>query len=184
MSFKGKIGCTIAIALAFTAALGRYVEDHPDALQGHGGISAASIPEPGLGGGPSTVPGIPAHYLADYRAAGTTCRGLDWSILAGIGAVETNHGQSHLPGVHSGANAAGARGPMQFLSGTFASVRHRHPDVGPDVYNPDDAIPAAAHLLCDNGIGTDRYGAIFSYNHAGWYVREVEGRAASYSAST
>jgi hypothetical protein len=141
------------------------------------GISAAS-----MGPGPSSVAGIPARYLADYRAAGSMCPRLDWAILAGIGAVETNHGRSRLPGVDSGANFAGASGPMQFLAGTFASVRARHPDVGPDVYSPEAAIPAAAHLLCDNGYSTNAYGAIFSYNHADWYVREVQARAADYRA--
>lgn len=145
----------------------------------HGGISAASTGALG----PSSVGGIPARYLADYRAAGQMCPRLDWAILAGIGAVETNHGQSRLPGVASGANFAGASGPMQFLTGTFVSVRARHPDVGPDVYSPDAAIPAAAHLLCDNGYSTNPYGAIFSYNHADWYVREVQARAAGYRAA-
>jgi hypothetical protein len=148
------------------------------ALAPHGGVSVASVGA--LGTGPSSVAGIPARYLADYRAAGTMCPRLDWAILAGIGVVETNHGQSHLPGVVSGANFAGAAGPMQFLTSTFASVRARHPDVGPDIYSPDAAIPAAAHLLCDNGYAANPYAAIFSYNHADWYVREVQGRAAAY----
>jgi hypothetical protein len=65
-------------------------------------------------GGSATVPSasataeIPATYLALYRQAATTCPGLDWSILAAIGKVETDHGRSTLPGVHSGHNGAGA----------------------------------------------------------------------------
>jgi hypothetical protein len=51
---------------------------------------------------------IPAAYLALYRQAATVCPGLDWSILAAIGKIETDHGRSPLPGVHSGTNSAGA----------------------------------------------------------------------------
>jgi hypothetical protein len=36
--------------------------------------------------------------------------GLDWSILAAIGKIESNHGRSTLPGVAEGTqNYAGAR---------------------------------------------------------------------------
>lgn len=133
--------------------------------------------------GPDTAAGIPAHYLHLYREYGHTCRGLDWAILAGIGRIETNHGRSRLPGVHSGANSAGARGPMQFLPSTFAGVRARHHDVGPDIYSPDDAISAAAHLLCDDGYSTSPHRAIYAYNHADWYVSEVRAAAAHYRAA-
>lgn len=34
---------------------------------------------------------------------------LDWAVLAAIGKVETNHGRLNAPGVHSGANSAGAQ---------------------------------------------------------------------------
>ena len=52
--------------------------------------------------------------------AAQTCPGLPWGVLAGIGEVESDHGQSTAPGVHSGANFAGAEGPMQFEPATFA----------------------------------------------------------------
>jgi hypothetical protein len=44
---------------------------------------------------------------------------LPWTVLAAIGTIESDNGQSELPGVQSGANAAGAEGPMQFLPATF-----------------------------------------------------------------
>ena len=44
---------------------------------------------------------IPANYLALYQAAAATCPGLDWTVLAGIGSAESDHGRSTLPGVHS-----------------------------------------------------------------------------------
>jgi hypothetical protein len=46
--------------------------------------------------------------------------GLPWTILAAIGTIESNNGQSSLAGVHSGANTAGAEGPMQFEPATFS----------------------------------------------------------------
>lgn len=39
------------------------------------------------------VADIPAPLLAAYRQAGTTCPGLPWTVLAGIGKVESNHGR-------------------------------------------------------------------------------------------
>lgn len=123
---------------------------------------------------------IPGDYLALYRAAGSTCPGLDWAVLAGIGKIETNHGRSTLLGVHSGHNYAGAMGPMQFLAGTFASVRQRHPQIGGDVYDPNDAIPAAANYLCDNGFSANPRSSVWQYNHADWYVNEVLTQAATY----
>ncbi|MGH4009913.1 MAG: NlpC/P60 family protein [Pseudonocardiaceae bacterium] len=131
---------------------------------------------------------IPPHYLALYRHAATLCPGLDWSILAAIGKIETNHGRLNAPGVHTGENPSGAGGPMQFLQPTFASViaRHTIPPGGaspPSRYDPHDAIHAAAHYLCDSGArdGRNLYQAIFTYNHADWYVRKVLNQATTYA---
>lgn len=128
---------------------------------------------------------IPADYLALYRAAAGECPGLDWSILAAIGKIETNHGRSALPGVSSGENYAGAGGPMQFLQSTFDGVVARHPlpaggATPPSRYNPHDAIYAAAYYLCDSGAPKDLRKAIFAYNHADWYVDEVLAQAKKY----
>jgi cell wall-associated NlpC family hydrolase len=130
---------------------------------------------------------IPPDYLALYRAAAGECKGLDWSILAAIGKIETNHGRSTLPGVHSGENYAHAGGPMQFLQPSFDGVlaRHQIPPGGaspPSRHNPHDAIYAAAFYLCDNGVNRgDLHAAIFAYNHADWYVRKVIDQAKQYS---
>ena len=57
---------------------------------------------------------IPANYLALYQAAGQRY-GIDPWILAAIGSIETDHGRSTAPGVHSGVNSYGCcAGPMQF----------------------------------------------------------------------
>ncbi|KAA5825430.1 peptidoglycan DD-metalloendopeptidase family protein [Saccharopolyspora hirsuta] len=130
---------------------------------------------------------IPAAYLALYRTAAGVCPGLDWSVLAAIGKIETNHGRSPLPGVHTGENHAGAAGPMQFLAATFAAVTAQHPippggATPPSRYHPHDAIHAAAYYLCDNGARhhRDLHGAIYAYNHADWYVTQVLDQAAHY----
>src|SRR3954464_6564387 len=57
---------------------------------------------------------IPAAYLALYQQAGARY-GIDPWILAAIGSVETDHGRSTAPGVHTGVNTYGCcAGPMQF----------------------------------------------------------------------
>lgn len=128
---------------------------------------------------------IPADYLRLYVAAAATCPGLPWNVLAAIGAVETDHGQSNLPGVHSGANYAGAEGPMQFEPATFTEYDQPTPPGGanpPDPYDPADAIYAAARDLCANGGrgGANIREAIFAYSHADWYVTEVLDLAGTY----
>jgi len=132
---------------------------------------------------------IPADYLTLYMQAATVCPGLNWSTLAAIGKIESDHGRSQLPGVHSGTNSAGAAGEMQFELPTFAEViaRHTLPSGGanpPSPYNPHDAIYAAAYYLCDNHAATDLHDAIYHYNHAEWYVSEVLAQAAQYASSS
>jgi cell wall-associated NlpC family hydrolase len=133
---------------------------------------------------------IPPSMLALYQQAATVCPGLPWTVLAGIGTVESNNGQSTLPGVTSGLNAEGlAAGPMQFEPATFAAYDTPVPPGGvspPDIYDPVDAVYAAARLLCANGArnGADISGAIYAFNHASWYVTEVLDLAQSYGETT
>jgi cell wall-associated NlpC family hydrolase len=133
---------------------------------------------------------IPAPLLPVYQTAADSCPGLPWSVLAAIGKVETDHGRSSAPGVTSGANFAGAAGPMQIGIGgkagdTFAGYAVDADGGGADVYNPVDAIFTAANYLCQNGAakGADVAGAIFAYNHADWYVTKVLAIASGYAAS-
>ena len=99
----------------------------------------------GLAGAPTALAkaDIPADYLVWYMDAAQTCPGLPWSVLAGIGTVESSNGQSNAPGVHSGHNFAGAEGPMQFLPATFAAYA-TGPDRPLSIYDPADAIYTAA----------------------------------------
>ena len=80
-------------------------------------------------------------------------------MLAAIGTVESDNGTSTLPGVHSGANSAGAEGPMQFEPATFAEYDEPVPPGGadpPSPYDPMDAVYAAARDLCANGAAERR----------------------------
>ncbi len=141
---------------------------------------------------------IPADYLTLFQKTGQQY-GVPWVILAGIGKVESDDGRSNLPGVHSGANAFGAAGPMQIgiggASGNQWGGTPVHPaseqvngvatdaDGGPDasVYDPADAIAGAAKYLLENGVEDNPAGAVFAYNHSGSYVQLVLSYAAVYA---
>jgi cell wall-associated NlpC family hydrolase len=148
----------------------------------------ASQASTSLAGGPSVaaLSGIPPTYLALYMSAARTCPGLPWGLLAGIGEVESDHGQSTAPGVRSGANYAGAEGPMQFEPATFAqyAVDGDH-DGQLSAYDPADAIYTAAAMLCANGAASSTAAgirqAVFAYNHSQAYVNDVLGWAARYT---
>jgi uncharacterized protein YycO len=134
--------------------------------------------------------GIPADYLYWYQKVGQQY-GVPWTLLAGIGTVESDNGQTRLPGVHSGANAFGAAGPMQIGIGGAAQntwggtpshpasevVKGVATDENGDgiasVYEPADAIAGAAKYLLTAGVQTDPSGAIFAYNHLQSYVQSV-----------
>ena len=125
------------------------------------------------------------EQLALYRRAAAGCPGLSWTVLAAIGSIESAHGRSNAPGVTSGANFAGAMGPMQFLGSTWAEYGvDGDADGAVDVYNRSDAVFGAARYLCAGGAGRlARLGsAIWDYNHADWYVEDVLALAARYGA--
>ena len=141
---------------------------------------------------------IPADYLHWYQRVGQQY-GVPWTILAGIGTVESDNGQTTLPGVHSGSNAFGAAGPMQIgIGGAAGNVWGGlpvHPasqmvngvatdeDGGPDasVYDPADAIAGAAKYLLAAGVQANPPAAIFAYNHLQSYVQSVLYYAGAYA---
>jgi len=128
---------------------------------------------------------IPPLYLQLYQRAAARYR-LDWVILAGIGKVECDHGRDPAPScTREGAvNSAGAGGPMQFLASTWSEYGVAVGGNGqPDRWNPADAIFGAANYLRASGAPHDYRKAIFAYNHAEWYVDEVEHWAALYRGS-
>jgi cell wall-associated NlpC family hydrolase len=133
---------------------------------------------------------IPANYLQLFQSIGNEYK-VPWVILAGIAKVESNDGQSTLPGVHSGANAFGAAGPMQIgiegAAGNQWGGKPVHPasekvngvatDANGDgvasVYEPADAIAGAAKYLLAHGVLSNVNQAIFAYNHLESYVQAV-----------
>lgn len=125
---------------------------------------------------------VVAHHPKTYRDlyidSARYCPGLRWQVLAAIGQVESGHGRN------VGRSSAGALGPMQFLPSTWAySGVDGDGDGKADIMNPYDAVPAAALYLCRAGAANGPqglYDAIFSYNHADWYVKLVLGLAARY----
>jgi len=165
-------GVSAALALAAVAVIGTSLLLPSIMGTGH------TEPEPASA---LAVADIPAAALRDYQDAAQTCPGLSWTVLAGIGKVESDHGRSTLPGVHSGQNSAGARGPMQFLLNTWNAFHLPGLD---NVYDLHDAAFAAAHYLCSNGAGlaAKLRQAIWQYNHAWWYVDEVLAHATRYAA--
>jgi hypothetical protein len=132
---------------------------------------------------------IPPAYMRLYTQAGQRY-GIDPWILAAIGWIETQHGRSRLPGVHSGVNDYGCcAGPMQFNirngpPSTWDSYGIDGNDDGTrSPYDPADAIPAAARYLDAAGAPEDYHAALYAYNHAGWYVADVLAKAAAYRGS-
>ena len=165
--FVGACATLLALAMALVVLAG---------VDGQLGCTAV--------GGP--VGGVPASLVPVFQGAavrfGLGAEGA--SVLAGINSVESGFDQSSLPGVRSGANQAGAEGPMQFEPGTWARYRVQGPGgaAPPDVYDEIDAVYSAANYLHASGAPSNWPSAIFSYNHATWYVDEVLADARSYYA--
>jgi soluble lytic murein transglycosylase-like protein len=109
------------------------------------------------------------RYVQIYKAAAKRYRfAEDWYVLAAMGKVESDHGQN------MGPSSAGAMGPMQFLPSTWAQYGlDGNGDGEANIMDPEDAIPAAASYLVTGGAPDDWYAALYTYNRAGWYVRNV-----------
>ncbi len=154
---------------------------------------------------------IPAELVGVYQdAAGRYCSGLPWTVLAGIGWMESHHGGSRVdpatgevdppivgvpidgsPGLAAIADPsqpdgwARALGPMQFLSTTWTRwatlAPGRPPGAQPSVHNAWDAIHSAARLLCAGQPHlADVADAVFAYNHSTDYVEAVLAKADTY----
>ncbi|HTZ93241.1 MAG TPA: C40 family peptidase [Streptosporangiaceae bacterium] len=189
------VGVVCAAGLMLTAVLGA-----PVVMFASGSLlteSSASCSS-GSGNNPAVQPvasrsarnSIPANYLTLFQTIGKEYK-VPWVILAGIGKVESDDGQSTLPGVHSGANAFGAAGPMQIGIGGAAGnqwggapvhpAREKVNGVATDansdglasVYEPADAIAGAAKYLLAHGVLSNVDQAIFAYNHLESYVQAV-----------
>ncbi|MGQ4601024.1 lytic murein transglycosylase [Nocardia sp. R6R-6] len=171
-------------------------------------------PTPGIGGQDFSLPaaagvlGIPEVVLAAYRNAELALEssmpgcGLSWSLLAGIGRVESGHARGGrtdaagttvapifgpaldgtLPGneVLRGADGKFVRalGPMQFLPGTWATyAADGNGDGVADPNNVFDAALAAGKYLCSGGADlrdpAQELRAVLRYNHSLAYAGNV-----------
>jgi cell wall-associated NlpC family hydrolase len=161
------------------------------------GSTAANAVQPGVS--TEAANSIPSNYLKWFQRVGLQYN-VPWTILAGIGKVESDDGRTTLPGVNSGSNSFGAAGPMQIgiqgasgnswggaavhaASAAVAGVATDEDGDGKDsVYDPADAIAGAAKYLVSHGVQQSAATAIFAYNHADWYVQEVLNWASTYAA--
>jgi len=159
------LACTAMLLLGLAALSGMSLSIDGSGLESGGGDSASALARRE----------IPAQYLLLYERAARRY-GLDWAILAGIGRVECDHGQDPDPACtkEGVVNSAGAGGPMQFIASTWARYGRA------DRWDPADAIYSAANYLRASGAPADYNRAILAYNHAQWYVTDVEQWAARY----
>jgi peptidoglycan DL-endopeptidase CwlO len=176
-------GLLVAPVLMFASG-GLLAESGAACSSARGGVSNQPVASQ------SAQNSIPSDYLHWFQHVGTQY-GVPWVILAGIGKVESDDGQTTLPGVHSGANAFGAAGPMQIGIGGAAGNQWGGAPVHPaseqvdgvatdengdgvaSVYEPADAIAGAAKYLLEHGVLDNVDDAIFAYNHLESYVQLV-----------
>jgi cell wall-associated NlpC family hydrolase len=140
---------------------------------------AEALTIPSLPSSSCAVTGVPPVLIPMYRRA-AAAYGLGPqgpAVLAGINEVETAFG------TNLNVSSSGAVGWMQFMPSTWETYGvDANGDGVKDPYNPEDAIFAAARYLSAAGMPADTYGAIFAYNHAGWYVSEVLANAGCFAA--
>ena len=107
--------------------------------------------------------GAGVSQLRSYYQQAQDTYGVDWSYLASINFIESSFGRNNGP------SSAGAEGPMQFLPSTWANYGQ-----GGSIWDPHDAILAAARYLVHYGAPGDMRTAIFHYNLDYDYVDAVE----------
>ena len=119
---------------------------------------------------------IPPLLLPVYQACGTQY-GIPWEVLAAINKVETDFGTD------LGPSSAGAEGWMQFLPSTWATWGvDANGDGRKDPIQPGRRDLRRGSLPRRRGWGKNISKAVFAYNHADWYVREVLSDAQNYES--
>jgi murein DD-endopeptidase MepM/ murein hydrolase activator NlpD len=120
----------------------------------------------------------PSFLIPIYKEAGLRYH-VPWTVLAAINQLETDYGRD------LSVSSAGAIGWMQFMPTTWREwAVDADGDALADPYSPRDAIFTAARYLQASGAESDLTGAIYAYNHAGWYVTAVLFRAATLDAES
>jgi len=148
-----------------------------------GGIGFA-LPAPGQprrASAHNQATAIPARIKGYYLAAARRYQ-VPWTLLAGIGMEETNHGRN------TATSTAGAQGLMQFMPETWARYgADGNHDGRADIDNDADSAMGAANYLTASGVTKGAAGvrrALFAYNHADWYVNDVLAYAHAYGGGT
>ncbi|WP_028393968.1 C40 family peptidase [Bacillus cihuensis] len=146
--------------------------------------------------------GAPLQYMQYYQAAGDAYN-IPWYYLAALHSIETNHST-----MASMVSNKGAIGHMQFLPSSWVGYKFDigggavSPDLDitdpaviqsgngfgvdfdndgkSDPWSIPDSIASAANYLARHNFSADPNKAIWHYNHADWYVREVNKRAERY----
>jgi hypothetical protein len=139
------------------------------------GSGAAGTPDAPCqsGAGPSAI-GEPELVALYIQAAARYGLGADgYAVLAAINKTETGFGTDLA------TSSAGAVGWMQFEPSTWAKYAVTPsgsvaPDDAAGWNDPVDAIYTAARYLQASGAPGDWSEAIYAYNHARWYVGEIE----------
>jgi len=195
------IGLMVMMLLAFLVVPMLLVGGASLLFAGGAGTNCGSAASQAVQPGVSTqaANSIPATYLKWFQQVGRQYN-VPWTVLAGIGKVESDDGRTTLPGVTSASNAFGAAGPMQIgidgasgnqwggaaihvASEMVAGVAtDENGDGIASVYDPADAIAGSAKYLIAHGVQQNVATAIFAYNHADWYVQEVLSWASTYAA--
>ena len=123
------------------------------------------------------TPCTSADVLKPTWAAAARAFGLKWQVLAAITQIESGFG------CNMGPSSAGAIGWTQFMPGTWKRWgMDADGDHKASPYNSVDAVFSTARYLRASGAPHSYKRAIFAYNHAGWYVRDVLHRAKLFGA--
>ncbi|MCI2415852.1 lytic murein transglycosylase [Saccharopolyspora sp. K220] len=165
-------------------------------------VQANSVPEPQQTASRPSAFGIPTTVLSAYRRAADSvsatdpgCR-LTWSVLAGVGRVESNHarngnvtargdmrapiygpeldGTGDKAAIRDDDGWARAAGPMQFIPSTWAKwAADGSEDGRADPQNVFDSTLAAGRYLCagntDLSTADGLRAALLRYNHSTQY---------------
>lgn len=155
-------GLARSVIARLPSAIARKVEAHVEA--GAGLRALASPIEPPVR---MRITPVDRHDIltSAYKRAGRRYD-IPVEILASLNFVESKFGR------FMGPSSAGAKGPMQFIPSTWDIYGEGN------IWDPRDAIMAAARYLSASGAPGDMNGALFAYNRSDAYVKAIRTYAA------